>query len=418
VDLTRSKTIRRTIYRSVPTLSGLRREGGGWVIGSVAIGWLLILGLRFTLPALVPQLKATFGIGNATAGIAITVVWATYAAMQLPAGMLIERVGERRLLAGSALLTGVSALGFGLAPVFGVFLVVCGLFGFATGLYGPTRATVLSNIYPEHDGAAFGVLLGAGSIGAATVPLAASALIGRVGWQPALALAAPLLGLAGVALWRSLPAHSLAANATTTGGKTSDRSRSGRVRAVLEGIAHRSVVIIVIGATLMLFVFQGLTAFLPTYLVVVKGLGQASATGLFALLFVCGAIFQLTAGAAADRFGDRTVLLTLTTASIVPLVLLPFVSGPVLLAAVVLLGARYASAPITNAYVLDVLPNEVQGTAWGSLRTAFFLVGATGSTFVGALADSGLFDEAFFVLAALTALAVGVFAVLPPRGAT
>ena len=74
MDLTRSKTIRRTIYRSVPTLSGLRREGGGWVIGSVAIGWLLILGLRFTLPALVPQLKATFGIGNATAGIAITVV--------------------------------------------------------------------------------------------------------------------------------------------------------------------------------------------------------------------------------------------------------------------------------------------------------------------------------------------------------
>ncbi|PSP63535.1 MFS transporter [Halobacteriales archaeon QH_8_64_26] len=404
----------KTILQSVPTLSGLRREGGGWVIGSVAIGWLLVLGLRFTLPALVPQLKTTFGIDNATAGIAITVVWATYAAMQLPAGMLIERVGERRLLAGSALLTGLSALGFGLAPVFGVFLVVCGLFGFATGLYGPTRATVLSNVYPEHDGAAFGVLLGAGSIGAATVPLAASALIGRVGWQPALALAAPLLGLAGVALWRSLPTHSLAANETTT--EASDRSE--RARAVIRGIARRSVVIVVIGATLMLFVFQGLTAFLPTYLVVAKGLGQASATALFALLFVCGAAFQLAAGAAADRFGDRTVLLTLTTASIVPLALLPFVSGPVLLAAVVLLGARYASAPITNAYVLDVLPDEIQGTAWGSLRTAFFLVGATGSTFVGALADRGFFDEAVLILAALTALAVGVFAVLPPRTAT
>lgn len=401
----------------MPTLSGLRREGGGWIIGSVAAGWLLILGLRFTLPALVPQLKATFGIDNATAGIAITVVWATYAAMQLPAGMLIERVGERRLLAGSALLTGLSALGFGLAPVFGVFLVVCGLFGFATGLYGPTRATVLANIYPEHDGAAFGVLLGAGSIGAATVPLAASALVGRIGWQSALALAAPPLGIAGVALWRSLPTHSLAANATT-GSETSDRRRSDRTRAVLEGIARRSVVIVVVGATLMLFVFQGLTAFLPTYLVVVKGMGQAGATGLFALLFVCGAAFQLAAGAAADRFGDRAVLLALTTASILPLLVLPFVSGPLLLAAVILLGARYASAPITNAYVLDVLPEEVQGTAWGSLRTAFFLVGATGSTFVGALADRGFFDEAFFVLAALTALAVGVFAVLPPRTGT
>jgi MFS family permease len=385
----------------------------------VAIGWLLILGLRFTLPALVPQLKATFGVDNATAGIAITIVWATYAAMQLPAGMLITRVGERRLLAGSAVLTGVSALGFGLAPVFAVFLLVCGLFGFATGLYGPTRATVLSNVYPENDGAAFGVLLGAGSVGAATVPLAASALIGRVGWQPALGLSAPLLLLAGVALWRSVPRGSLAAGeATGASGATTgagESSRSDRARAVIDGIAQRSVVIIVLGATLMLFVFQGLTAFLPTYLVVAKGIGQASATGLFALLFVCGAAFQSIAGAAADRYGDRTVLLSLTAASVVPLVLLPFVSGPVLVAVVVLLGARYASAPITNAYVLDVLPNEVQGTAWGLLRTAFFLIGATGSTFVGALADVGLFDEAFFALAALTALAVGVFAVLPSR---
>lgn len=404
------EVLRRTVSRSLPTLSGLRREGGGWIIGSVAIGWLLILGLRFTLPALVPQLKATFGVDNATAGIAITIVWATYAAMQLPAGMLIKRIGERRLLSGSVVLTGVSALGFGLAPVFALFLLVCGLFGFATGLYGPTRATVLSNVYSENDGAAFGILLGAGSIGAATMPLAANALIEQIGWQPALGLSAPLLGLAGVALWRSVPSRSLAADVTPT-----ETSRSERARAVFGGISHRSVVVIAVGATVMLFVFQGLTAFLPTYLVAAKGVGQASATGLFALLFVCGAIFQSVAGAAADRYGDRSVLLVLTAASIVPLVVLPFVSGPALVAIVVLLGARSASAPITNAYVLDVLPNEIQGTAWGLLRTAFFLVGATGSTFVGALADGGLFDEAFFALGALTALAVGVFAVLPPR---
>lgn len=36
--------------------------------------------------------------------------------------------------------------------------------------------------------------------------------------------------------------------------------------------------------TLVLFVFQGLTAFLPTYLIEEKELGQARAVGLFARL--------------------------------------------------------------------------------------------------------------------------------------
>ena len=87
----------------------------------------------------------------------------------------------------------------------------------------------------------------------------------------------------------------------------------------------------------------------------------------------------------------------------------------VLVALVVLLGIRLAIAPVTNAYVVAVLPDDVQGTAWGLLRTGFFLIGATGSTFVGALADIDLFDEAFLALGAITAVAVALYAVLPPR---
>ena len=41
----------------------------------------------------------------------------------------------------------------------------------------------------------------------------------------------------------------------------------------------------------MLFTYQALTAFLPTYLIQTKGLSQGTAAGLFALLFVAGAGF-------------------------------------------------------------------------------------------------------------------------------
>jgi MFS family permease len=74
-------------------------------------------------------------------------------------------------------------------------------------------------------------------------------------------------------------------------------------------------------------------------------------------------------------------------------------------------------APVSNAYVIDVLPPSVQGSAWGVIRTGLFLVGAGGSTFVGAFADRGLFDDAFFVLAGLAAVAAVLYLGLPSRTA-
>jgi len=74
-----------------------------------------------------------------------------------------------------------------------------------------------------------------------------------------------------------------------------------------------------------------------------------------------------------------------------------------------------SSGPLTNAYIVDLLPDAVEGTGWGLLRTGFFSVGAMGSTLVGFFADRGLFDLSFYVMAGLTLLAGGLFLVLPER---
>ena len=89
----------------------LRGGGRGWALLAIAVGWLFVLGGRFLVPAVLPQVKATFGLGNADAGVAISVLWATYALMQSPAGLLTDRLGERRLLAGSLLLAAGAAAG-------------------------------------------------------------------------------------------------------------------------------------------------------------------------------------------------------------------------------------------------------------------------------------------------------------------
>jgi len=98
------------------------------------------------------------------------------------------------------------------------------------------------------------------------------------------------------------------------------------------------------------------------------------------------------------------------------LVALPYTSGLAAFAGIaILLGVRLAMAPISNAYVVSLLPADVRGTAWGLLRTGFFTVSAFGSTAVGAMADRALFAEAFFLLAALSVLAGVVYLFLPAR---
>ena len=64
------------------------------VLATIALGWFLSLGVRYLLPAVLPQIKAAFDIGDATAGLAITVVWVTYGAMQFPAGALADGFDE------------------------------------------------------------------------------------------------------------------------------------------------------------------------------------------------------------------------------------------------------------------------------------------------------------------------------------
>jgi len=407
------------------TLAALRGDGKGWTLLTVATGWLLILGLRFLVPALLPQIKETFAIDNATAGVAVTVIWLTYAAMQFPAGVLVDRVGERTLLSVSLALTGVSLLTLSAAPLFAVFLLACGAFGLGTGLFGPPRGTVLSRTYPDNDGAAFGVTLAAGSVGAAVVPFVAGLVVADVGWRATIGVTVPAFLLVSVATWWAVPdtrdvSTPADADGPSADGTAADGGEALELRAMLSGIrraiTEREVVVALAAVTLLLFAFQGLTAFLPTYLIERKGLSQGVASGLYAGLFLSGAVFQASAGRAADVYGDRRVLGAIAGFSVLPLVVLPLAGGLLALATIVVaIGIRMAIGPVNNAYIIAVLPADVRGSAWGLLRTLFFAVGSTGSVAVGALADAGYFDEAFWTLAAVTGVGAVLYVYLPER---
>lgn len=399
--------LKRRLVRTGRILLG---DGRGWTLLVVAAGWLSILGSRYLFPVLLPQFRQMFGVSNATAGAVITIIWVGYGVMQFPAGMLVDRFGERTLLTSSLVVAAAAITAVSLAPTFWLFAVGCALLGLGTGLYGPSRGTVISKTFGEHDGAAIGLVLAVGSIGSAAFPYLGSLLVGQLGWQRIVALLIVPFLLVGAGVWWVVPQSPIT---TSSASRQSSREWFGALRSA---VSQRGVAIAMGAVTLLLFVLQGLTTFLPTYLITVKGLSQGTTAGLFALFFLSGAVAQLVAGNAADRYGDRVVLLATAGFGILPLLSLPFVQGLLPLSILtMLLGSRLAINPVSNAYTIAVLPESVQGTAWGFLRTGFFLLAATSSTVIGAFFDAGLANMAVFVLAALTAIATGLYVFLPTR---
>ncbi|WP_435157783.1 MFS transporter [Haladaptatus sp. DFWS20] len=428
-----SSSRRSVANRLRNAVRGLRGDGRGWILIAVALGWAFTLGLRFLVPALLPQIKSTFEVTNATAGLAITTLWVGYALMQFPAGVLIDRIGERTLLTTSLCLSGVSLCLIGLSPVFVVFFAGSTAFGLGSGLYGPSRGTVLSRTYTRNAGAAFGVTLAVGSIGSAVLPNVATTVVGKIGWRYILAgLSIPFFVVAVLA-WRVVPERLGTTRGESTDGGVEESTHGGNLdsesadgepadtalfdrrmlRDIVRTLSDRSIFLAVVSMALLLFVFQGLTAFLPTYLQT-KGMSQQTAALLFGVMFIAGAVSQIAAGGAADRIGVKPVLLAVTAIGVVTPVALTLASGTAVLAVVVsILGTRMAIVPVNNAYVVRALPEHIEGSAWGFLRTGFFLVGSTGSTFVGYFVDANRFDFAFLVLAGLSAIALGLYTMLP-----
>jgi predicted MFS family arabinose efflux permease len=397
------------VYGTVrDVVSDLRGDGRGWVLFVVAGGWFLLLGARVVLPTVLPQVRTTFGIDNATAGLVVTLVWTSYALTQFPSGLLADRIGERATLVASAVASLLGLVVFALAPTFPLFVLAGIAFGLGSGLYATPRVTVLSKVFEDRTNSALGVTFSAGNAGAAALPVVAGFVAVAAGWRAGFLLVVPAIALLVAGLWLHVP------RAPGDGDGGLDAPPREVARRLRDVVTHRAFLLSLFSMTLVLFTYQGITAFLPTYLIEVKGFSPTTAATLYGTFYATGAVSQYLLGAVADRLGEIRVLVVVSVAGVLTLVALVVTANVYLVAVVVgLLGTRLGLGSVGNGYAADILPDDVQGTGYGLFRTVFLGVGSLGSFFVGYLASVGRFDEAFLAMAAATGVAAVAFARLP-----
>ncbi len=378
-------------------------EGRGWILLTVGVGWALSIGVRFVYPALVPFFRSEFQIGLSTVGLLMTALWGAYAVGHVPGGFLGDRIGEGNILVLSTVLSAGAILVVATALDVWVFLAGTITFGLATALYGPTRFTILTDIYSKQSGAAVGLTLAAGSLGNTAFPAVSALVATYLSWRFGFGVFVPLFGAVAVVLWLVVPSH-------TSGTSSAVDEISGRtIERIRRGITSGSIPVVVSIQTSVSFIIQGFTSFYPAYLIAAKGLSPGAAASLFGLFFAIGAIVQPFAGSLMNRLGTRNALLLFLGGCVSALWLLPFARGLVPLVLVTVLFSSWnGCSVITQTYIADSLPADMQGTGFGTLKAGWMVIGATSPLLVGILADFGYFDEAFLSLAAVGTVGVAI----------
>lgn len=393
------RTLRSLEGKIATTIRELGANGRGRILLGVSVGWLLSIGVRFMYPALVPYFRAGFGIDFATTGLLLTVLWAAYAVGHVPGGVLGDRWGEGTILVVS---TAVSALAILVVATAGnVWALFAGTIGFglATALYGPTRFTILTDVYPNRAGAAIGLTLAAGNIGNAVFPPLATVVATSLSWRFSFAAFVPLFLGATLALWLVVP------NRTSGTSSAVDEFSIDTLRRVRTETIRTPIPTIVSIQIAVSFLIQGFGSFYPAYLTTAKRLSPAFAALLFGLFFAIGAVLQPLSGSMMDRVGKRDTLVLFFGGCTSALWLLPFLAGrSQLLLVTILVSTLNGCAVVTQTFIADALPQEMQGTGLGTLKAGWMLCGAAAPLLIGVLADSDHFDTAFVLLAVVASV--------------
>jgi YNFM family putative membrane transporter len=162
--------------------------------------------LLYDVQPLLPQLAHHFGLGAASASLAVSLTTGAMALAFLPAGVLSDRIGRRPVMIASMFAAPALTLVSALLPGWTALLVMRALIGLAlAGVPSVAMAYVSEEVETPSVGAAMGLYIGGsavgGMVGRIGVTLAAQAL----GWREALAVVG-LVGLgAALLFWRQAP---------------------------------------------------------------------------------------------------------------------------------------------------------------------------------------------------------------------
>jgi MFS family permease len=356
----------------------------------VAVAFFVALGFGIVAPA-IPVFARDFGVGRAAAGAVISAFAFMRVISALGAGRLVDRTGERIVLATGIGIVAVSSALAGLAQSYAQLVVLRGAGGVGSAMFSVSAGSLILRLVPaDHRGRAMGLWTGGFLLGGITGPALGGVITGISIRLPffiyagtlAVAGAVGLLALRGT----ELAGREDAATTQRTSLVQALRNRSYRA-ALAANLADGWAVLGVRSALVPLFV-QDVLHRTPVW----TGIG-------FLLVAAVNGAVLFPAGRYADNFGRKPVLVTgllLSATGIACLALLPDLGGYLL--GLALFGFGSGCLDVAPAAVVGDVVQGRGGSVFAAYQMSADVGAITGPVAAGRLADTS-YSAAFGVTA-------------------
>ena len=385
-----------------------------------ALGYFLSYLYRVVNAVIAPDLVRDVGLGAGDLGLLTSAYFLTFAAFQLPLGVLLDRFGPRRTEAALLLFAAAGALVFGLAESAGGLIAGRALIGFGVSacLMAAFKAFVMW--FPkERLPLVNGCQMAAGGLGALAATAPVEAALHVVDWRTVfVALAALTAGVAAL-LYTVVPEREPAGRGETV----ADQVRG--IRAVFtSALFWRAAPLTVLSQAAFLSI-QGLWS--GPWLRDVAGLERSAVAGHLLLIAAAMVAGFLTLGWAATRLGrfglsPLTVAVAGMAAFLVAQLLLVLQVPGAALALWIAFGFFGTSGILPYAALSQRFPPRLAGRLNTGLNVMVFLIAFAAQWGIGAIislwpegADGGYapagYQAAFAVMLSLQVLALAWFCV-------
>jgi MFS family permease len=386
-------TISATAPRA-PVQSGLstRRLALGFLNWAHALDHFVIL----IYPTVVIELEVVYGRSYSSLIALATASFVSFGLFSLPAGWLADRWSRRNMMVGFYVGCGLSLVGAAFAPT----LVTLGIALFALGIFAAVyhpvgTAMVIENATVRGRTLAFNGVCG--NLGVSLAAGITAALTAEFSWRGAFLVPGLVCIASGaVYLWLVPDEERHAAKRSTA----PDVALSTPVAAIIFGL----FVVVALSAGL---VFNTISVALPKIVDerVGHGISLLEVGGLTTVVFLCGAVAQISVGRLVERIAPHILFATLAIMQFAGVVWSVYASGvQVLFALAFTMAAIYGQITVNDLLIARYTADAWRGRVYAVRYFLTFMISGVAVSMIALLYGRGGFG---LVLGATAIIALG-----------
>mgnify|MGYP006091446657 CR=1 FL=1 len=361
-------------------------------IGLIGFGHFLSHFYFFGMVPLFVGIRTEYDVSLVEIGGILTAWNVASGVLQTPMGVLVDRLGARRVLIGGLFVT---AAAFGLAGFTSSYwelIILIFIAGAGNSVFHPADYVILTaSVDESRQGRAYSLHSFGGSLGTAAGPAVMALLLIETDWRTALMIG----GAVGVAL------SFIFVFSGNILQEDAARKQKTKSEAPLRSMINRGVILLFMFYVLTSSANIGLTAFAPIYLPALYDVSVETASFILSVLLFSNAIGTLFGGWLADQTKRHDMVL-IVAFSIYAVILIAVGTASIPLVVLIscfMIGgfARGIVNPSRDMMVREIAPAGALGTVFAFVSTGFNVGQGLAPLAYGALLDGGLNNEVLYL---------------------